>query len=185
VAEPLPIELMNTIRADRDGLYDAITTPAELTAWLADHGCPDAATRSDLRGFRELRDALRRMAAEITDDDPAAAQSAISDLDVAVSVVNTAAANAPGWPELTWPDGEHPRTIARSAASGMAAVRGRIAADAIAFFGSPDRKTLRACRAPGCVLYFIRRHTRREWCSDSCGNRARVARHYQRHHAAG
>nr|WP_279582460.1 CGNR zinc finger domain-containing protein [Fodinicola feengrottensis] len=23
---------------------------------------------------------------------------------------------------------------------------------------------------------------RREWCSASCGNRARVARHYDRHH---
>jgi predicted RNA-binding Zn ribbon-like protein len=38
--------------------------------------------------------------------------------------------------------------------------------------------TLRACRAPGCVLYFAKTHPRREWCSVACGNRARAARHY-------
>jgi predicted RNA-binding Zn ribbon-like protein len=41
---------------------------------------------------------------------------------------------------------------------------------------------LRACYAPGCVLYFVNSHPRREWCSTACGNRARAARHYQRHH---
>ncbi|WP_317183827.1 CGNR zinc finger domain-containing protein [Intrasporangium sp.] len=39
---------------------------------------------------------------------------------------------------------------------------------------------MRACYGPGCVLYFVREHTRREWCSAGCGNRARVARHYHR-----
>ena len=40
----------------------------------------------------------------------------------------------------------------------------------------------RATHAPGCVLYFVQDHPRREWCSTACGNRARVARHYDRHH---
>ena len=57
-----------------------------------------------------------------------------------------------------------------------------IAEEAVALFAGPDRLLLRACRAPGCVLYFVRNHPRREWCSDGCGNRARVARHYHRHH---
>jgi predicted RNA-binding Zn ribbon-like protein len=39
---------------------------------------------------------------------------------------------------------------------------------------------LKACGGPGCVLYFVRDHPRREWCSEGCGNRARVARHYRR-----
>jgi predicted RNA-binding Zn ribbon-like protein len=44
-----------------------------------------------------------------------------------------------------------------------------------------ERPRLRACNAPGCVLYFVKDHPRRQWCSNACGNRARAARHYQRH----
>ncbi|WP_433236869.1 CGNR zinc finger domain-containing protein [Streptosporangium sp. CA-135522] len=41
---------------------------------------------------------------------------------------------------------------------------------------------LRACHAPGCVLFFVKDHHRREWCSAACGNRARAARHYSQTH---
>ena len=47
-------------------------------------------------------------------------------------------------------------------------------------FGGPDRLLIRSCPAPGCVLYFLREHPRREWCSTTCGNRVRAARHYDR-----
>ncbi|MCX4390896.1 CGNR zinc finger domain-containing protein [Micromonospora peucetia] len=33
------------------------------------------------------------------------------------------------------------------------------------------------------MRYFVREHSRQQWCKPSCGNRARVARHYQRHQA--
>ena len=46
--------------------------------------------------------------------------------------------------------------------------------------GAPDFSPPRV-HAPGCVLYFIKDHPRREWCSTACGNRARAARHYARH----
>ena len=56
---------------------------------------------------------------------------------------------------------------------------GELAAEAVRFFGSDPQ--LRACLAPGCVLYFVKDHPRREWCGPACGNRARAARHYRRH----
>ncbi|WNM39110.1 CGNR zinc finger domain-containing protein [Micromonospora halotolerans] len=43
--------------------------------------------------------------------------------------------------------------------------------------------TLLACPAPRCVRYFVKEHPRQAWCKPSCGNRARVSRHYQRHAA--
>jgi predicted RNA-binding Zn ribbon-like protein len=55
-----------------------------------------------------------------------------------------------------------------------------IAADAIRLLTGPDADELRACHAPGCVLMFVRDHPRRAWCCESCGNRARQARHYER-----
>ena len=58
-----------------------------------------------------------------------------------------------------------------------------IAADAIDLITGPSREHLKVCRAPGCVLAFLKEHPRREWCSPGCGNRARQARHYRRTHS--
>src|SRR6266702_2636274 len=162
---------MNTIWADTAGVHDAITTPQQLTAWLdavsprlpaiaaaARRARPD---KGDLAQFQRLRDALRDLAAEVTE----------------------ASGAAPAWPRLRWtsraavpavPPGTRPATAALSA----------IAAEAVGLYVASDT-TLRACLAPGCVLYFAKDHPRREWCSASCGNRARAARHYERHHRAG
>jgi predicted RNA-binding Zn ribbon-like protein len=60
----------------------------------------------------------------------------------------------------------------------VTAALAQVAEQAIELFGGPDASRLRACYAPGCVLYFIAAHPRREWCSVACGNRARAARHY-------
>ncbi|WP_139813476.1 CGNR zinc finger domain-containing protein [Mycobacterium simiae] len=37
--------------------------------------------------------------------------------------------------------------------------------------------------AAGGAYYFVKEHFRQQWCSAVCGNRARVARHAQRHRA--
>jgi len=55
-----------------------------------------------------------------------------------------------------------------------------VAEDAIGLLGDDEAAKLRACPAPTCVLYFVKTHPRREWCSVACGNRVRAARHYQR-----
>ncbi|UWZ59536.1 CGNR zinc finger domain-containing protein [Dactylosporangium aurantiacum] len=121
-------------------------------------------------------------------------------MEAAVGVLNRACARAPSWSELRWPPaydpaaddpaGDEPTSgrpvrVTRSAHDPALAAVAAIAEEAVALFAGPDRRLLRACRAPGCVLYFVRNHPRREWCSDGCGNRARVARHYQRHHGGG
>ncbi|MEU8508838.1 CGNR zinc finger domain-containing protein, partial [Streptomyces brevispora] len=43
-----------------------------------------------------------------------------------------------------------------------------------------QRDALRACRAPGCILFFVQSGPARQWCSSGCGNRVRVARHANR-----
>jgi predicted RNA-binding Zn ribbon-like protein len=46
-----------------------------------------------------------------------------------------------------------------------------------------SRASLKMCAANDCILYFrdISRSGRRRWCSmETCGNRAKVAAHYQR-----
>lgn len=261
LGEPLPVELMNTIWADRDGVHDALASDDSAAAWLgavAGDRLPmgtaqgASATPQVAARFRELRDALRRLAAVATRDTRIRAASATTDFTEAVAAVNRASASAPSWAELAWAgnsaaEGEGGSSDAdangdtgdagrsndadanngageaagastygeagdvasagtsggagdagsaganngdagatfqvRSAGAGADAALAWIADQAVRLFAGPERSALRACQGPGCVLYFVRNHPRREWCSAGCGNRARVARHYQRHHA--
>ncbi|GAA4709610.1 CGNR zinc finger domain-containing protein [Pseudonocardia yuanmonensis] len=182
--EPLPVELMNTIRADRTGLHDSLATQEEALGWLS-AALPPAPDRVDLDRLRLLRDALRRLAAERTGDPREAAESAVPTRGAALRVLNEACADAPTWSSLRWAPGEAPVREIRSDAPPDRVLLATLAEQAVRFLTGPEAAQLRACLAPGCVLYFVRHHPRREWCSASCGNRARVARHYRRNRGTG
>ena len=195
--EPLSVELMNTIWADRDGVHDALATARESNAWLdavrdrlpevgAAHGpARRTVTASDAARLRRLRDALRRIAAEVTDDprEPDAPGDVTTvPVGEAVTAVNAAAGAMP--PRLLRLDRGVVGADRRSSSAADALLAG-FATDAVDLLaGDHDAGTLRACLAPGCVLYFVQDHPRREWCSPACGNRARVARHYERTQSA-
>lgn len=190
LGEPWAVELMNTVWADRQGVHDTLDEPEQAWAWLEDAAralggpvigvsgrvAPDPEALGRLRA---LRDALRRLAADVTADDRSAWASPIPDADRALAVVDAAAAGAPTWASLARDARGRFVRVTRSGGSPALAVVAMLAEQGVDLFaGSED---LRACRAPGCVLYFVRAHPRREWCSAGCGNRARVARHYRRH----
>lgn len=181
--EPRPVRLMNTIWADRHGVHEALTIPADLARWLTATGlthAEPAVTATDLHAAVTLRDALRRLAALKTQDTRPAARSAMRDIDAAVHVVNETAAAGPrrGTLEVL---GEQLRLRPIAPTADPTIAVAIVAGEAIALLTAPDL-VLNACHAPGCVLYFVKDHPRREWCSTACGNRARAARHYRRHH---
>jgi len=105
--------------------------------------------------------------------------SALDDEEQALLVVNSAASASPPVAALRLRRGEL-RRVAGGPARSLPASLGMVAAQIVDLLTEPGR--LRACQAPGCVLYFVRDHPRREWCSTTYGNRARAARHYRRHH---
>ncbi|MGW2802640.1 CGNR zinc finger domain-containing protein [Streptomyces sp. NPDC001269] len=196
MGEPLPVELMNTITVDRGRTHDALDSDADAAAWLcavagrvgtetgisADQLDEDA-VRPVAGALRALRDSLRRLAAEATKDPrpPATAPELELQRPQAISALN---ALAQAWPELVWPaDGQPSRAYRGLGAAADLAVQ-LIAHQAVELFTGPDRDRLRPCLAPNCALFFVKNHARREWCSPTCGNRVRVARHYRRHHPA-
>ncbi|GIH25248.1 hypothetical protein Aph01nite_35580 [Acrocarpospora phusangensis] len=197
LGEPLPIELMNTYGMVRGEPHDAVSDNAAMAAWLravegrirseaggtADSLVWDeAAVRPIATRLRNLRDALRLLAAEATGVSwPPAASSVITTRRDALDAMN---ALAPAWPELVWPAGEQPARMLRTPGTPGELALFLIAHQGVELFASPSRERLRACRAPGCLLFFLKEHPRREWCSPICGNRARVARHYHRHHTS-
>jgi len=93
----------------------------------------------------------------------------------ALEAINRASLREPVAPQLDWSAASAPRLFAE-AADPLAAV----ARSAIELLARPSRERLRACANPVCVLFFVADKRRRLYCSESCGNRVRVARHAAR-----
>jgi predicted RNA-binding Zn ribbon-like protein len=177
--EPTPVRLMATIWADTAGLHDDFAGPADLDSWLDVVGIDREdvkATQEEFQSALNLRDSVRRLAAHLTGDKRAAAVSAVADVGDAARKVNVAA-SARTIARLRLNDGLL-ELAADSAESPVVAGLAEVAYESQQLLGE-NGSQLRACFAPGCVLYFVKTHPRREWCSVACGNRARAARHYQ------
>lgn len=185
LGERLPIELANTRYAVRGEPRDGLLTTEHLGAWLRDSrarfrtplGDGDLldTTETELTIARQLRDAVHELLTAVVDDtDPP---------ERAVEVVNRVARSVPRWPQLRW--GELPRIESGTRGRPVAAALAEVAEATVDLFASPHRDLVRACHAPGCVLFFLKDHPRRTWCSEGCGNRARVARFHARRLAEG
>jgi predicted RNA-binding Zn ribbon-like protein len=180
LGEPLAVELVNTRFAQRGVPVDGLTTRQDLVAWLAAHsGQFEADVDTDaaagrLDEVRALRDTLRELfAAVVAGKQPA---------EAAIATLNRLSRQAPTALRLDWPPAYRPSvTLQPATADPGVVVLAELARAGIRLLGGPDRQLLRACHAPGCVLFFVKHHPRREWCSEACGNRARAARHYHRH----
>lgn len=155
----LALELSDTLRHDG---------PDGLTAdWLAGH--LPAAPAGTLPRLRELRGPVRALFAEAVKGVPA--PGALDALNAAARVPVVPVLTGGGRLVLSEVDGGDP----------VAAV----ARAAMELLSGPERERLRACPAPRCVRYFLREHNRQNYCKTSCGNRARVARHYEKSRATG
>jgi predicted RNA-binding Zn ribbon-like protein len=185
----LALDLALTVRHDgHGGVADDLGEPAGLTAWVRAH--PDVvmdaaayeAADAELTAVRELRAAVRALFARaVRPGEPSPADAArLLPVPRAVELLNAAAARTPTVPVLHWSDGSGP-SVRRRAVRGEAELTAVLAQAVIGFLTGPDRERLRACHAPRCVRYFIKEHPRQEWCKPACGNRARVARHHERH----
>lgn len=188
----LALDLALTIRHDgHGGITDDLADPAGLTAWVRAHAddLPDAtgyvADDTALAAVRDLRAAVRALFARaVRPAEPSPADAArLLPVPQALQCLNAAAARTPTVPVLRWTEDADPAVDRRPVSDGddLTAV---LAQTAISFLTGPDRQRLRACHAPRCVRYFLKDHPRQEWCRPSCGNRARVARHHERHKQA-
>jgi predicted RNA-binding Zn ribbon-like protein len=179
LGEPLAIELANTLFTDRGRPRDALTTPAGLSRWLKTNaeriGAPPPRRLSgpELERARDVRTTIRTLlATALRDDHPPAAT---------IRHLNQLAALAPVTRHLDWPTGEPPTAqLSLSATGRLDGLLALLAQSAIDVLGGSGAGRLRRCEAPGCINYYLKDHPRRAWCSPKCGNRVRVARHYQR-----
>ncbi|MET8867991.1 ABATE domain-containing protein [Nonomuraea sp. NPDC004580] len=179
VGEPLALDLVNTRNADGDHL----ATPQDLRRWLDLEaarfpGVLDlAVSDAGLAAVREVREhTARALECVRRGEQPP---------EEALDALNHAQRAAPAITELAWDGGAVTATRRRdgSAADRLAAWLAEAAAELLT---DPAVTTVRACEADDCVTLFLPAHPRRRWCAAArCGNRVRVARHYQRAKSAG
>ncbi|MGC0380767.1 CGNR zinc finger domain-containing protein [Streptomyces sp. SAI-129] len=190
----IALALALTVRHDGHGsVADDLADPAGLTAWVGAHPgvLPDAGVfavdASDLAAVRDVRAAARALFARaVRPGEPSPADAArLLPVPQALRLLNEAAARTPTVPVLAWDDAAEPVVRAAPAQGTRADLAAGLAQAVIGFLAGPDRQRLRACHAPRCVRYFLKEHPRQEWCKPSCGNRARVARHQDRHRGNG
>ncbi|MFI6868658.1 CGNR zinc finger domain-containing protein [Nocardia sp. NPDC050406] len=175
VGEPLALDLVNTRPIDAD----LLETPEQLAQWLrleADRlpePPPAHPARADLAAVREVREHLAAVLdALLHDRQPPAS---------ALRGLNAAQSAAPAIRQLRWHEGTLTATQHRAGASGVR-LAATLAEAAVELLADPAIARLKRCAAHDCVMLFLPAHPRRQWCSpDRCGNRARVARYYQRH----
>ena len=163
------LALVNTWRLSTGGEVDELAEPGDATEWLRRHELPAATLgRDDLNRLTTLRAAVRELLAALAEErapDP-----------TAVSTVNAAARADAAAPQLAWQAGPlrewhsaRPGSLDEAVAS--------LARDAIDVVSGDLGRLVRPCEAHGCVRFFLREHARRRWCSTTCGDRVRAARH--------
>jgi len=187
--EHVALDLVNTtfVHGGRHGhRVDVLASPGQLAAWLAEHAgelgadvvdaiAAEGAASRLLGPFRELRADLRAVFAAAVTGAPLPPG--------AVGSINAAARDGASWLELS--AGPPPQVARRWPTRDQGAIAmARVAAAALELLGDAARTPVRACPAPGCILFFVAGPQRRTWCSAGCGNRVRVARHDGRRRAA-
>ena len=178
--EPLvALDLVDTLMTAADPAVDLLDS-AERGAhwWVLEMTRLPRSPVPDPTATRRLRAAIRDLFdAHLEHCSPK--RSSIED-------VNAVAASVPTSPRLVYAETGEPGEDTRwHTEQGGNPALAAIAREAIDLLADPERSSrLRRCANPTCSMLFLAETTRRQWCaSNVCGNRMRVARHYQRTHA--
>jgi predicted RNA-binding Zn ribbon-like protein len=176
--EPLAVELYNTVYAAAGAALDGLATVSSAHAWLT--GLESRLPLAHVPGAWPALEELVALRSHVRTALGAVVTGGGQD-PVTIEALNLTSARAPSAAAAFWTS---PSVLAPGQAFPGATrsdiVLATLAADAIALLTGPQKDDLRACGAPGCVLLYLKDHRRRAWCSNTCGNRARQARHYER-----
>ncbi|CAM5339864.1 MULTISPECIES: CGNR zinc finger domain-containing protein [Streptomyces] len=179
IGEPLAVDLVNTRPRLASGPVDLIGDVAGLRAWLAlEAGRIEEAVGplggDDLAELRRVREHIAAALYAARDGEPVPPEAVLG--------INRALAAAPLVRELVREGGEGLVLVPRREGAPGVRLAALFAEDAAALLAGPAGSRVRACGAEDCVMLFVPAHPGRRWCSAArCGNRARVARYYQRH----
>ena len=177
------LALVGTIAHDGEGgVADRFEDDSGVDAWLAEHfpGLP-LRTAEEAERLRTIRFAARSAFAATVAPHPASRVERQRRMNDAEAARHLAGAINDLDPVFVLDIEEGVQRGLGTAAEGQVLVEGVLALAVTDFLTGPHAQRLRSCQAPRCVRYFVQDHGRQQWCKASCGNRARVARHAERH----
>lgn len=172
------LDLANTVAVDKGVAHDLLAAASGYQRWAQaaaqspeltpDEAAAITAARPRLLALREHTRAVLH------------ATAAGRPLPgAAVAALNTASRAAPQWPELG-----HDRRIEQHArGDAVQRLLAHYARSTMELAAGGSAK-LRVCGAPSCGMFYRPRRRQQRWCSEPCGTRARVARHYRAHHSS-
>lgn len=172
----MALALVNTDLQPRGERVDLLPNASVLARWLRERGStggrPVRVGDQDVERMRELRTAIRRaFIARVAGTRPPRD---------ALATINAAAALVACAPWLRWSGGGLVAETRWAQGARLADVAfATIALNAVSVLVGERGDRLRLCEAHGCNRMFIADHRRRRWCSRTCGDRVRVARHYR------
>jgi predicted RNA-binding Zn ribbon-like protein len=185
------LEFIDTIETEKGVMVDRFTSTADAIDWLREHGLLHEPVQAEVEALRRpgpegdralarirrVREALREIITASVEGRPAAER--------AIDLVNRVMLERQRFILVCGPGGalDH-RHEGDEIEDVLARLAERIARQVI----SPDADRLRICDSETCswVFYDSSRTGRRRWCDmNTCGNRAKAARHRARTRVAG
>jgi predicted RNA-binding Zn ribbon-like protein len=178
--EPLAVELADTVVMVSEPPTDLLNDEEACRRFweLQASRLPEGWSVPSLAATRRLRDAIRQLL------DAALLGQRRGAVDrAALQTVNSMSSRAQNISEVRLVEKELRRVETWKARTPGDLAIAAAARSAIAILTEPaEHQRLRRCTNPNCSMLFINGDSRRRWCTPNiCGNRARVARHYQRH----
>jgi predicted RNA-binding Zn ribbon-like protein len=178
--EPLAVELADTLVIVSEPPTDLLSDEnACRRFWeLQAARLPEGWSVPSLTATRRLRDAIRQLLDSALHSERRGAVNR-----AALQTVNSMSSWAQTIPEVRLVGKELRGVETWRARTPADLAIAAVARSAIAILTEPgELQRLRRCANPNCSMLFINGDSRRRWCTPNiCGNRARVARHYQRH----
>ena len=168
----LALDLANTVACERCRNGDGLADSSSCSKWIAAHPgfVPVLRRTLPIKELRQLREAIRRVLAAESLDQPSVSQ--------AIDCLNAWSRSAPRLLEFSSGEGST-KVEDVASADPRVSLLAAIARGGMDLAGDRPRHRIRPCTAPGCVHYLISRSTVQLGCSPTgCGNRVRVSRHY-------
>jgi predicted RNA-binding Zn ribbon-like protein len=164
--QPLFVEFVNTLHWYDGAPVELIGTPAELAAWLAEHGLPAHDVADGLPAVHRFRDHVRAITEAVAASRPP--------LEPDLAALDAALGAPPGHLALVGAETARPHLAFATEASDVDLFTFRVALSLATFLGSTQRHRLKLCANPDCGFAFVDTSTNatRRWCyMRYCGNR--------------
>lgn len=175
VGNNLGVDFINTEVNVKGELVDLLLSESDVMEWLEQANIDaDLARGIDVGKLLAFREKARQILSQVIEKD-------VVEND-AIATLNNYLQNYKMHYQLEQ-SSEGYQLINQNVCKSTADIIGLLAFELASMLASDQRAYLKRCLNPECVLMFVdnsRSHKRR-WCSmDTCGNRAKVSKHYRK-----